>query len=285
MAYHEFGYKSCTGQELFACSWEAQEKSTVNILIVHGLGEHCGRYQAVAEFLVAQNYNVYAFDNIGFGRSPGKRGHVSSFDVYLKDIQRFIQIINDPLRHNKSLILGHSMGGLLSLAHGITYPNSVDGYIISSPALKRYPLSRREEVLLDICNRILPRISLKNSLAVDKISHDQKVVKEYREDVLVHNRVTPRFVKELIRVMAYTQKNARQFIDPLLLLYAGEDYLVDPLGVQEFVSTISVETSKEIICYQNMYHEILNEDGKEKVFQTISSWIKNLLNRDEIINI
>ncbi len=283
MIYHEFGYKNCSGAELFACSWEAKGRSSVNVLLIHGLGEHVGRYQVVAEFLVDQGYNVYAFDQVGFGKSPGKRGHVSSFDVYFRDIHRFVQIIKDPWNRHKTVILGHSMGGLLSLAYGIKYPNQVDGYIISSPALKNYPVPKNLEFFLKIFNRVVPWISLRNSLPADKLSHNSKVVEAYMADPLVHDKVTPRFVSELIKVIDFTQANAHLFQEPLLMLYAGQDQIVDPEGVKEFVSKLGTEVPKEIICYEDMYHEIFNEANREVVLTKINHWLGQLT-RDQVVN-
>lgn len=277
LSFHEFSFKSCTGDHLFACSWEPEGKARVNFIIVHGLGEHCGRYREFAEFLRSQGYGVYTYDYRGFGKSPGRRGHIRTFDSYFQDLNRFVQIINDPYYGAKTILLGHSLGGLIGLAYALQYPGMVDGFVISSPGLKSNPIPRSLEMAVAILNRITPWVAFKNRLAVDKLSHDPKIVEAYQADPWVHDKVTPRFYTEVQRYMKFTLTKAAEMRDPLLLLYAGDDQIVNPEGAREFALALSPDLDAEVVCYESMYHEILNEVDKERVWAKIDEWVKRLV--------
>lgn len=276
MGYHEFNFKSCIGDDLFACSWEAEEKNMVRVILVHGLGEHTGRYREFAGYLFDRGYSVYAYDYRGFGKSPGKRGDIESFDDYFRDLHRFVEILNDPWGRVKTIILGHSLGGLIGLAYGIKYPESVDGLVITSPGLKAYPVPKHLELLAKVCNIFAPSLPVKNPLPADKLSHDPAVIEAYLGDPLVHFIVTPRFYKEVQKTQKFAISHAGEFRRPLLLLYAGDDQIVDPAGVRQFEQNLPAELEKEIVCYPEMYHELLNEIGKEQVWERIEEWMRVL---------
>lgn len=276
VGYHEFNFRSCTGDDLFACSWEVDGKSSVRVILVHGLGEHCGRYRAFAEYLLSRGYSVYAYDYHGFGKSPGRRGDIDSFDSYFRDLNRFVQILSDPWGRAKTVVIGHSLGGLIGLAYGIRYPESIQGLVITSPGLKNYPIPKHLDWLAKVCNVCVPWLPIKNPLAADKLSHDPAVVEAYLHDPLVHFTVTPRFYKEVQKTMKYTIEHAGEMKRPLLLLYAGADQIVDPEGVREFELNLPRNVEKEIVCYPEMYHELLNEIGKEQIWEQIATWIQKL---------
>lgn len=276
MGYHEFNFKSCTGEDLFACSWEADGKNPVRVILVHGLGEHTGRYREFAEYLLSRGCSVYAYDYRGFGKSPGKRGDIENFEDYFRDLYRFVQILNDPWGRAKTVLLGHSLGGLIGLAYGIKYPESIDGLVITSPGLKAYPVPKHLEVLAKVCNVCVPWLPLKNPLPADKLSHDPAVVEAYLSDPLVHFTVTPRFYREVQKTMKFTIDRAGEIKRPLLLLYAGDDQIVNPEGVREFGLNLARDLEQEIVCYPKMYHELLNEVGKERIWERIETWIREL---------
>lgn len=282
MNYQEFGFNSCTGEELFARSWESTDEAQINIVLVHGLGEHSGRYRDLAEYLLTCGFNIYAFDYLGFGRSSGKRGVIDSFETYFQDINNFIQLINKKSSKQKiTILLGHSLGGLLGLGYGIKYPKTVDSIVISSPALKTYPIPPVLEKILDLTYQLLPqnflnRVTLKNRLDITKLSHDEKIILKYHEDPLVHNRISPHFVKEIDYWIEYVIRNAGKFADPLLLMYAGADKIVDPTGVNEFVQNLNPELTKEIICFDDLYHEIFNEPENQLVLNSLVNWVQKV---------
>lgn len=277
VGYREFTFGSCTGEELFARAWEVEGTPLAKIVIVHGLGEHCGRYQAFAEFLQGQGYSVYAYDYLGFGKSPGKRGHIESFDIYFHDLQQFINTIRTDAV--KTVLLGHSLGGLLALAYGLKFPSTIDALAITSPGLRNNPLPWYLVPIVKLFSKILPGKQMNNRVIPEKLSHDQEVCRKYVEDPLVHFWVTPHFFDEVMKTMEYATANAVKMAKPLLLLYAGDDYLVNIEGTREFVRNLPPFLAKEIACYGTMYHEILNEQGKEQVWERIDKWLKATLEK------
>lgn len=282
MKYREFAFKSCTGKNLSAYSWEIEchqegERPKGNIVLVHGLGEYVGRYREMATFLTERGYNVHGFDLAGFGKSPGKRGHISSFDLYFQDLRQFVSIHNDCWEGQKTILMGNSMGGVLSLAFVIQFPGLVDGLVVSSPALKALPIPGTLDKLVSLCNRFLPWLAFSNRLQTELLSRDSQVGEMYRKDPLIHDRITPRFFTELTSWMDYTLSNAHLIADPLLLLYAGDDQIVNPQGSEELASRLSPDLQKEVVCYGEMYHEIWNELEKEQVWEKIVNWIDSVL--------
>lgn len=280
MGYREFAFGSCTGEELCARAWETEGRPLANIVIVHGLGEHCGRYQDFAEFLRGLGYNIYTYDYLGFGKSPGKRGHIESFDIYFHDLQEFIA--GTRVAGVKTVLLGHSLGGLLGLAYGLKFPSTIDALVITSPALSNNPLPLYLIPIVKLFKKIMPGKQMNNRVIPDKLSHDPEICRKYVEDPLVHFWVTPHFFGEVLKTMDYTQANAVKMAKPLLLLYAGEDYMVNIEGTREFVRNLPPFLAKEIACYGTMYHEILNEQGKEQVWERIDKWMKATLEKLEL---
>lgn len=281
MKYREFEFKSNMGINLTAYGWEVEveqagAKSKGNIILVHGLGEYVGRYGEMATFFTERGYNVYGFDLAGFGKSPGKRGHISSFDLYFEDLCRFVSIYKDSWPGQKIILMGNSMGGLLALAFVIQFPGLVDGLVASSPALKVLPISWPLRKLVSLCNRFLPSLTFSNRLQTELLCRDGQVGERYSEDPLIHDQITSRFFTELNSWMDYTLCNAHLIEDPLLLLYAGEDQIVNPEGSKELASRLSKGLQKEVVCYKEMYHEIWNELEKELVWERIANWIDNL---------
>ena len=274
MTYREFSLTSCTGAPLFARAWETEGKPLANFVLVHGLGEHCGRYKDYAEYLASQGYNVYTYDYLGFGKSPGKRGHIENFDIYFSDIKRCIDEVKKVSPEAKIIVQGHSLGGLIALAYGLKFVSTVDGVVVTSPGLRNNPIPWYVNLAAKIFGVILPAVSMNNRLPADKLSHDQAIVQQYLEDPLVHGEVTPLFFKECVKTMEFVITNAVKFTKPLMLLYAGEDHLVNIEGTKEFIRNLPPHLPREIDCYDKMYHELLNEVGKEEIWVRITRWTK-----------
>lgn len=242
------------------------------VIVVHGLGEHAGRYDHVARRLNHWGFAVRGYDQYGHGESGGLRGGLTSDDRLLDDLADIVD--STRLRMKKStplMLLGHSMGGAVAALFVARSLRPLDGLILSSPALDP-GLNTFQKLLLTVLPKIAPNLSVGNGLDVTKISHDPAVIEDYKKDRLVHDRISPRLGHFIANAGAAALAAAPSWKLPTLLLYAGADELVNPQGSRTFsaVAPRSVITAR---CFDAMYHEIFNELEAEPVFAELKAWL------------
>lgn len=241
------------------------------VVIVHGLGEHVGRYARLAGDLTAEGWEVRAADQRGHGRSDGARGTIPSQDAIRDDV---LESLRDARADAAGpvLLLGHSMGGAFAawaLAHA---PDAADGLILSSPALQA-DMSAVQRLLMTTMIRLAPDLTVGNGLKVDFISHDAAVVEAYRRDPLVHDRVSSRLAQAIVTAGAAALAAAPAWRVPTLLLYAGDDRLVNPRGSQDFASAApaAVVTARR---FDGLYHELFNELERAGPVRSVLDWLR-----------
>lgn len=259
--------------ELFVNDWllpdETEKRGSV--LIVHGMGEHCGRYEELAKILNDIGLEVRGYDHRGHGKSNGKRGSIPYRDALLDDAK----FIFDDFAKNKSelpFLLGHSMGGgiVASLvARKFIIPR---GLVMSSPALSA-KLNLLQKLQVNFGNFFLPDASFETGLPIDNISSDKGVVEKYKNDPLVHNRVTPRLGKFILDEGQKSIEAAKDWTVPTLLIVPGNDKIVDSDGAKTFYANLP-EGIGTMHFYENLFHETLNEvpDERAKVYENLKGW-------------
>ena len=240
------------------------------IVIVHGLGEHAGRYQKTAEQLLALGCDVLAYDQYGHGESQGERGHLASDDQLLEHL-RDVWRASEPAMPVQRILLGHSLGGLVAAAAVAGNFVRPDALALSSPALA-VDMAAWQRAAVRWLPRLAPNLSLANGLNADYLSHDRRVVDAYRQDPLVHNRICARLGAFVASAGEQVLRQAPQWEVPTLLLYAGEDRLVSPKGSDAFASASprALVTSKR---FDGLYHEIFNEADAAPVFKALADWL------------
>jgi len=248
------------------------------VLVVHGLGEHGGRYAHVAAHLAAQGWAVLAYDQRGHGRSPGPRGGLARDDSLLGDLGQLVRWARTHLP-GPLVLLGHSMGGLLAgrfVAEGLSpqpapWWHVVDALVMSSPALDP-GMTAGQKLLLALAAPLLPDQALGNGLKPEWVCRDPAVVRAYVADPLVHDRITPRLVRFIVDSGALVRRLAPQWQLPTLLQYAGADRCVAPGGSAAFATTapVAVVTRQ---CYDGLAHEIYNDPEQARVLADLSTWL------------
>lgn len=248
------------------------------LFIVHGFGEHGGRYQHWPHYLSDTVDRIAASDLRGHGRSQGTRGYVSRFDDFADDMmslyQEFESRVSQVQPNPQIHLLGHSLGGLIVLrmllAHKNLNPQSV---ILSAPLLKlraKVPLAKQ------LAGYALSRVwgSLQMDAPVDEaiLSRDPEVGKAYVEDELVHIKGTPRFFTELQTTLADTLERSSELQRPMMVIAPLQDELVDSDQTLRFFDSLSME-DRSLRTYEGFYHESFNEIGKERVFGDLKQWI------------
>ena len=251
------------------------------VLLVHGLGEHCGRYAQVAAQLNAWGWPVVGYDQRGHGRSDGARGGIAHDADLLHDLARVIDAVRSALP-GPLVLLGHSMGGLVAarfIAANATdaaasWVRAVDALVLSSPALDAV-MSIAQSLLLATLGRLAPNLALGNGLKPHWISRDPQVVRDYIADPLVHDRITPRLARFIVDGAKVVAARAADWRVPTLLLYAGADRCVAPAGSAGFAASApqALVAAHE---FRALYHEIFNEPERAEVFGVLQEWLQGL---------
>jgi alpha-beta hydrolase superfamily lysophospholipase len=242
------------------------------VLLVHGLGEHAGRYDHVARRLNQWGFAVRGYDQYGHGESDGVHGTIPTFARLTDDLADIIDSTRARFGRGVPLIvLGHSLGGLVAARLLATAADSADALVLSSPAFDA-GFSALQKRLLRLLSRIAPRLTLGNGLDPDFLSHDPDVVAAYRADPRVHNRVSLRLARFIADSGPAVLARTAEWRVPTLLLYAGLDKLVEPAGSRAFAAAApaSVVTAR---CFRDLFHELFNELQSDAVFEFLRDWL------------
>jgi alpha-beta hydrolase superfamily lysophospholipase len=247
------------------------------VLIVHGLGEHAARYEQVADDMNQWGYTVRSYDQVGHGESGGPRGGLPHDMRLLDDLADVVDSTRRLMGPEEPLILlGHSMGGIVATQFVLRKVRRVEGLILSSPAFDA-GLSAVQKRLLTILPRIAPNLRLGNGLDQQYLCRDPEVVKAYQTDPLVHDRISARFAQWIATQGAACVAAAPQLATPTLLIFAGKDRLVNPAGSLAFAQNAPRKWG-HVQCFEEMYHEILNDPERDQVLKLIRSWLATLRN-------
>ena len=243
------------------------------MLIVHGLGEHSGRYEHVAQKLNSWGYAVRSFDLWGHGVSDGERGSMRDEHAMLDDLAAVVDHTRKGLAPGQSLLLlGHSLGGLLAARFVSLRMRPIDALVLSSPALDP-GLNAFQKMLLATLPGIAPNLRVGNGLQVQYLSHDPAVVAAYQADPLVHDRICARLALFIAQAGRSVLTTAPQWNTPTLLLFAGQDKLVSPQGSRDFLK-LAPGAMVQSLCFDDLYHEIFNEADASPVFAALQQWLQ-----------
>ncbi|MBW2583609.1 MAG: lysophospholipase [Deltaproteobacteria bacterium] len=269
-------FVSPDGIKIFYRQYQA-ESERARMVLSHGVGEHSGRYGNVIERVLPKGFSVWAPDHRGHGQSGGKRGHVLNFVQYLTDLRLTVELAKkDMPGEMPCFLLGHSMGGLIALYFAQHYPELIDGVVASSPCLGMViEIPAAKKVLGSFMSYVWPGMTMGSGLDATKISRDENVVSAYKNDPLVHDRVSARFFTELLAAMESVNQQASALNVPVLMQVAGEDYLVNADSSKHFFEKLTLQ-DKTLHVYDDMYHEIYNapEDQKGRVLDDLETWLQ-----------
>jgi alpha-beta hydrolase superfamily lysophospholipase len=252
--------------------WEAETEERGCLLIVHGLGEHSGRYASFAGFLRQNAFSVLAFDLRGHGLSGGRRGDVDAFPRFVEDLV-VMEGVMDGLTEAPSFLLGHSLGGLVALARLEVGSGHYAGVVLSAPWLAT-PLPLWLRTVARTLSWIVPGLQLPASLGPERLTADPEVMRELREDPLVHTRITTRLFREAERVQERIRGRSSLRAPPLLFLLPGEDRVVDGEVAAAFAERIR-GTEVTVEDLPGRRHEPLNDLGRSEVYRLVAAWIRD----------
>ncbi|HYD74655.1 lysophospholipase [Ramlibacter sp.] len=267
-------FTASDGDNLVLRDWPVAEGVPLRgvVLLVHGLGEHAGRYEHLARELNSWGFAVRGYDQFGHGESGGPRGGLPSDGRLVDDLAEMVQSARTRTPDGVPLIvLGHSMGGLVAAQYAAAHPASIDALVLSSPALGTR-VSGLQKLLLRTLPRLAPDLRLGNGLQTRWLSHDPEVERAYRADPLVHDRISARLAGFITGGGRPVVAQAPQWKVPTLLMYAGQDRLVDSAGSRAFAAAAPSQLVTSH-CFQDLYHEIFNEADAQPVFDCLRRWL------------
>ena len=276
MQHLEGEFEGTGGVQLYYQGWRPDTEPRAVVVLVHGIGEHSGRYSKVVEHLVPLGFAIYGLDHRGHGRSAGKRGHINSWSEFRSDLRTFVEWVWQQEPERPFFMLGHSMGGLMALDYGLHYPDQLQGVIASAPALAQSGVSSLLVFMSKILSRIAPAMIVKTGLPAESISRDPAVVQAYRDDPLVHGYASPRLGTELSATMERTMERANQWRIPLLIVHGSADALVPPASSQTFFERVPI-ADKQRIEYEGAYHEVHNGPDSDQEMAALAHWLEEHL--------
>jgi alpha-beta hydrolase superfamily lysophospholipase len=273
VAHFEATFKGHGDLELYYQCWQPVTRPKAIVAVVHGHGEHSGRYNNVVDWFVPKGYAVYAFDLRGHGRSPGKRGYIESFAEYRNDAAAFLDLVRSEEPNSKVFLLGHSQGGLIALNYVLHDGAGLAGVVASGPVLSPPGISPLLIQLSKVLSSVWPGLSLATGMDTTALSRDPAVVEAYVNDPLVHAKGTPRLGAETLVAVDWTQAHAAEMALPCLIVHGSDDRLCPPEGSQRFYESVTF-ADIERVEYEGYYHEVFNEPGKEKVLADVEAWVQ-----------
>ncbi|HAX69598.1 MAG TPA: lysophospholipase [Anaerolineales bacterium] len=273
MKHQEMRWKSRDGLDMFAQVWEPDvTQPRAVVCLVHGLGEHSSRYAHVAEAFTKEGFILFTSDLRGHGRSGGLRGHISSIEDFMQDIDILMENARSRYAGLPLLLYGHSLGGILVLHYGLIRKPDVRGVIATSSglrtALEKQPL---KVFLAKMLGALIPKTLITSGLDSNGLSHDEKVVQVYNNDPLNHDKASLGFGKTMLGVTKWTLDHAGEFSRPLLLMHGKEDAIAFPSGSIEFAAPLKERCT--LVLWEGGYHELHNEPDKAEVLKTMTLWI------------
>jgi lysophospholipase len=258
--------------------WLTSQQQAV-VVLVHGTGEHYGRYEHVAAFLNEHGFDVYTGDLPGWGHSAGRKGHIDSFEQYLDTVRVWVdEALNASQGIRPVFLLGHSLGGLVATRFVQSYgrKREIKGLVLTSPCLKlKLAVPAWKEQLAQWLDRVWPTLAMPNGITPDMVSRDRVVQAAYSSDPLNYSKVSVRWFQELNRAMAQAWQERDRLDIPTLVLQAGDDRLIDADAIERFVEGMGGDAAFH--RFPDLRHEVLNEPEREQVMQWMVRWMNHLI--------
>ena len=272
MNHIEFTRQSPDKLQFYFQGWEPETSPRAVVCLVHGLGEHTGRYAHVAAALNDVGYAVLGFDLRGHGKSEGLRGHTPSYETLMDDIGRLLDEAAQRYPGKAQFIYGHSLGGNLVLNYALRRKPPLAGVVATSSGIRvAKPLPATQLTLAKVMNKLQPTMQMPNGLALDNLARDPEVIRAYKSDPLVHGKISVRLAVEMLQAGEWALAHAAEFPLPLLLVHGSADELTSAAATQEFAGKVRGDCTLKI--WDGFYHETHNEPEKAEVLGFMVAWI------------
>ncbi len=268
----DFNIKLSNGLLLRGIIQSPGENTKAVIILVHGLGEHVQRYFYWADLFRKEGIAFLGVDLPGHGRSDGRRGNIRSYNRLGEMLDILIRSCNQTFPGCPVYIYGHSLGGGIVLDYLLRRDPKVKGAIVTSPFLRlAFEPPKIKLFIASVMKNLLPGLIQPSGLNADHLSHDTAVVEKYKNDPLVHDKISVSLFSESMTAAKHALKHASELKVPTLILHGSDDMILSPEGSKEFAAKTSMVDLK---IWEGGYHELHNEPFKDEVFKYIMDWIK-----------
>jgi len=253
--------------------WWPTPNAKAAVFLIHGYGEHAGRYQHIADDLATHGYSLYAFDLRGHGKSDGDRGFINTFDDFVADTDAALPRFNALRGDLPAFHMGHSMGGLVLTLYVTSRKLETNGLVFSSPFLKMAAeVSPFLQAVSGVIAAVLPKLPM-GDVDAEAISRDTNEVRKYEDDPLVfHDKVVARTGARMIRATAYARTVVNQIKDPMLVFHGTDDHLAAFEGGQLMYDNAGAE-DKTFHVYRDGYHELFNDLERHRFYNELTAWL------------
>jgi alpha-beta hydrolase superfamily lysophospholipase len=259
--------------------WLAPEPRAL-VALCHGLGEHSGRYGALASDLAEAGYSVASMDLPGHGEAPGPRGDIPSWalvrDHGLPALFTALHDLPGQPRGLPRILFGHSMGGLVALDFAVHHAREIAGVAASAPGLRAALPPWWKLALANVARITTPAAGFPHGLPDAGMSRDPEVLRLRKEDPLMHDRISPRLYFQLTEAQQRVMREARRLAVPALVMHGEADTVTDPEGSREFVAAAPGALAR-LVTYPGSYHEIFNDLDRARVVRDLLAWMKAIV--------
>ena len=255
--------------------WHTARAATpaAHVAVVHGYGDHLGRYVEVTRALVAAGYTVHLIDCRGHGQSGGKRAHVDRFDEYLSDLDLFLARVKEQAKDLPVFLLAHSHGGLIGARYLLDHPDAVRGAVLASPYFRlKMQVPALKVAAGKLISRVLPSLPMGNELKPEMLTRDVAIQEQTRGDPLYLHVATPRWYTEHLVAQDAVMRRATEFVTPFLMIFGGADGIADPAAGREFFEH-ATSKDKQHKQYDGLVHELFHEPERDLVFRDVVGWL------------
>lgn len=275
MIEREHAFQNINGVTIFYREWLPDARNTQGlVLIVHGLGEHSGRYRHVAAALTEAGFVCFGIDQLGHGKSGGDRAYIPDLRLAVDDLRHLFDLVAPEYEQLPVFLFGHSMGSLTSLEYALLYPDRLSGIALSGAAINGE--ETRPAWLMKLClfaAPYIPMVRLSPPASPQVLTHDDEMLKEWWEDPLIDRgmwRVGTSAA--LLLATRRIRQSAHQLTLPILALHGSDDHLVPPSGAF-FLEQKAASSDVTVKIYDGMRHELVNETCRDEVIRTLTRWM------------
>lgn len=284
MKHQEYLWKSHDGLDIYAQSWQPEASQPLAVInLVHGLGEHSGRYAEWAEWFVAEGYAFLSLDYRGHGKSGGKRGHTDEYLSYMRDIGLLLSKSEELFPNIPVILYGHSLGGNLVINYAIRFRPAIFALIATSPWLKlAFEPPRLKIWAGKILKSLFPAMLNSNGLVASQLSRDPEVGIQYARDPLVHDKISLTTFFAVMTAGNEAIKNAYRINVPFLLMHGSGDMITSHAASQDLVKNSNDNTTFRL--WNDACHELHHEPNKQEVFRYALKWLDELIKEKKEMN-
>lgn len=270
--HFEFKVQTFDGLSLHGQLWNPVVQAKGVVSLVHGLGEHCGRYEHVAEAFAREGFALFAFDLRGHGRSDGPRGHIPDYAALMEDVDALLAESSSSHPGLPHFLYGHSLGGNLAIHYALQHPVGLAGIIASAPLLRlAYDPPAWKTGLLQILRALRINHALNSQLDYTALSRDVNVVRTCRNDPLTHSRISPSLAVDMVQQGRWDLDHAAELPIPLLLMHGDADRITSVDATREFAAQLGERCTLKI--WSGLFHELHNEPEKNQVIGFVTDWL------------